>query len=75
MIASPRSGHGGQSGLARPQDIMEATGDAEAWRLEVERVAPGLKVTVRMEARDWRSHLEQIHHYRDSIESCLVSAR
>ena len=40
----------------------------------MERVAPSLKVTVKMEARDWRSHLEQIHAYRSSIDSCLDTA-
>ena len=59
---------------ARPQDILEAKGDVDAWKLEVERVAPSLKVTVKLEARDWRSHLEQIHAYRSSIDSCLVTA-
>ena len=34
------------------------------WRLEVERVAPSLKITVKSEARDWRAHLEQMHQYR-----------
>ena len=67
--------HGGQSGLARPQDIMEASVDAEAWRLEVERVAPSLKVTLRTEPRDWRSNLEKIHEHRNKIESCMESAR
>ena len=31
---------------------------------QVERVAPSLKVTVRVDSRDWRSHLEQMHTYR-----------
>ena len=72
VIPTPRGHH---HGLARPQDIMEASVDAEAWRLEVERVAPSLKVTVKMEARDWRSNLEQIHQHRNNIASCMDSAR
>ena len=63
------------SHAARPRSIMEARADVDAWRLEVERVAPSLKVTVKMEARDWRSHLEQIHSYRTSIDSCLKTAK
>ena len=39
---------------------MQSTTDAEEWNLEVERVAPQLKVTVRVDARDWRTHLEQV---------------
>ena len=28
-----------------------------------------------MEARDWRSNLEQIHQHRNNIASCMNSAR
>ena len=72
VIPTPRGHH---HGLARPQDIMEASVDADAWRLELERVAPSLKVTVKMEGRDWRSNLEQIHQHRNNIASCMDSAR
>ena len=44
----------------RPEEILQSTTDAEEWHLEVERVAPQLKVTVRVDARDWRTHLEQV---------------
>lgn len=46
--------------MAKPSEILASTTDAEAWNLEVERVAPKLKVTVRVDGRDWRSHLEQV---------------
>ncbi len=46
--------------MAKPSEILASTTDAEAWNLEVERVAPHLKVTVRVDGRDWRSHLEQV---------------
>ena len=39
---------------------MVSNTDSEAWNLEVERAAPKLKVTVRADGRDWRSHLEQV---------------
>ena len=32
-------------------------------------------MTVKLDARDWRSHLEQMHTYRDGIESSLESTR
>ena len=50
--------------LDRPEKIMESHTDAEKWRLEVERVAPSLKVTVTVNSKDWRSHLEQMHCHR-----------
>ena len=48
----------------RPEGIMESHTDAEKWRLEVERVAPSLKVTVTVTNKDWRSHLDQMHSHR-----------
>ena len=48
----------------RPEQILESQTDAEKWRLEVERVAPSLKVTVTVDSKDWRSHLEQMHSHR-----------
>ena len=49
--------------IAKPSEILISTTDSEAWNLEVERAAPKLKVTVRADGRDWRSHLEQVSNY------------
>ena len=38
-------------------------------------MAPQLKVTVRVDNRDWRTHLEQMHTYRSGIEEALVTTR
>ena len=46
--------------MAKPSEILTSTTDSEAWNIEVERVAPKLKVTVKVDGRDWRSHLEQV---------------
>ena len=43
--------------------------DPAEWRLEVERVAPRLKITVASNARDWRSHLDEAHKYSEEISS------
>ena len=48
----------------RPERILESHTNAEKWRLEVERVAPSLKVTVTVNNKDWRCHLEQMHSHR-----------
>ena len=64
-IVQEREGSGGGEGERfRPEEILASTTDHELWRLEVERVAPSLKITVKSEARDWRAHLEQMHQYR-----------
>lgn len=61
--------------LAKPSEILASTTDAEAWHLEVERVAPHLKVTVRVDGRDWRAHLDQMHSHRQGIEDALTTTR
>jgi estrogen-related receptor beta like 1 len=43
----------------------------EAWKLELERVLPHLKITIKNENRDWRSHLEQMKQYKSSVDSSL----
>ena len=59
----------------RPEEILESTTDAEEWRMEVEKVAPPLKGTVRVDNRDWRTHLEQMHSYRTGIEEALTTTK
>ena len=73
-----RNGSAAQNTMAasqRPEEILESNTDAEEWRLEVERVAPQLKVTVRVDNRDWRTHLDQMHSYRNGIEEALNTTR
>ena len=54
--------------------MVESQVNVDSWKLEVERVAPSLKVTLRSESRDWRAHLEQIYHHRNNMEGSLGSA-
>ncbi|KAL3146305.1 Intraflagellar transport protein 57 [Trebouxia sp. C0010 RCD-2024] len=48
---------------------VEAQVDPAEWRLEVERVAPRLKITVASNARDWRSHLDEAHKHSQEIST------
>uniref|UniRef100_A0A3P8V9Q3 Intraflagellar transport protein 57 homolog n=1 Tax=Cynoglossus semilaevis TaxID=244447 RepID=A0A3P8V9Q3_CYNSE len=41
----------------------------------VERVLPQLKVTVRMDNKDWRIHVDQMHQHREGIRSSLREAK
>lgn len=56
-------------------EITNGNVDYEAWKLEVERVLPQLKVTIRSDSRDWRSHFEQMKNHRVSINQSLGSTR
>lgn len=49
--------------------------DPAEWRLEVERVAPRLKITVTSSARDWRAHLDEAHKHSAEINSVWPAAQ
>ena len=49
--------------------------DPAEWRLEVERVAPRLKITVASNARDWRSHLDDAHKHSAELSSLWPQAQ
>lgn len=60
---------------SKPQEILESTTDAIDWKLEVERVMPSLKVTIRTDNKDWRTHVDQMHQHKDGIEQSLSHTR
>ncbi|CAG0880335.1 unnamed protein product [Darwinula stevensoni] len=65
----------GMEEIKKPAEILTSNTNAEEWRLEVERVLPQLKVTLRNDMRDWRAHVEQMHTHRDGIEESLKSTQ
>lgn len=60
---------------SKPDDILESTVDAAEWNLEVERVLPQLKVTIRTDNKDWRVHVDQMHQHSDGIKTSLKEAK
>ncbi|KAM4727645.1 intraflagellar transport protein 57 homolog [Anableps anableps] len=70
-----RSSHAEAEPSSKPDEILESTVDAAEWRLEVERVLPQLKVTIRTDNKDWRIHLDQMHQHRDGIKSSLKDTK
>lgn len=55
------------AGLLSSTGILESKVDAEEWRAESERVAGMLKIPVAADARDWRSHLDQVRQHLDEL--------
>uniref|UniRef100_A0A3Q1IM59 Intraflagellar transport protein 57 homolog n=1 Tax=Anabas testudineus TaxID=64144 RepID=A0A3Q1IM59_ANATE len=60
---------------SKPDEILESTVDAAEWNLELEKVLPQLKVTIRTDNKDWRIHVDQMHQHRDGIKSSLKEAK
>jgi len=55
--------------------MLEATVDPKEWQLEVERVAPKLKVVVPDDPKEWRNHLEQTKGYKGIIEGMFPNTK
>ena len=59
----------------KPDDILESKTNREEWQLELERVLPQLKVTVKTDSRDWRSHIEQMKQFHTNIGTNLTGTK
>lgn len=57
------------------REILAPTVDMAQWRMEVERVLPQLKVHLRSDVKDWRTHLEQMEQYKEGIQGSLVETK
>jgi estrogen-related receptor beta like 1 len=60
------------SGMKTAEEIedtkaIESAVDAAEWKLELERVAPQLRVVSAADAKDWRTHLEAAHKHQEEI--------
>ncbi|XP_054263754.1 intraflagellar transport protein 57 homolog [Macrosteles quadrilineatus] len=58
----------------KQEEMLESNTNSEEWRLELERVLPKLKVTIKSDSRDWRAHLEQMKQYQSSLQEVMSSA-
>ncbi|KAL6259920.1 hypothetical protein P5V15_009830 [Pogonomyrmex californicus] len=56
-------------------DILESKTNRDEWQLELEKVLPRLKVTVKTDSRDWRAHLEQMKQLRANIATNLIGTK
>jgi len=55
--------------------VLEATVDPRDWLLEVERVAPKLKIQMPNDSKEWRTHLQQTRGYKQVIETQFPGAK
>ncbi|XP_029673373.1 intraflagellar transport protein 57 homolog [Formica exsecta] len=59
----------------KPDNILESNTNRDEWQLELEKVLPRLKVTVKTDSRDWRAHLEQMKQLRANIATDLSGTK
>merc|ERR1719162_1751988 len=55
--------------------VLEASIDPKEWLLEVERVAPKLKIQLPNDSKEWRTHLQQTRGYKQVIETQFPAAK
>lgn len=61
--------------IDKVDQITNVNVDYEAWKLEVEHVLPHLKVTIKSDNRDWRSHFQLMNTHRMKIRESLATTR
>ncbi|KAI9352280.1 intra-flagellar transport protein 57 [Zopfochytrium polystomum] len=60
---------------SKPLPVIQPTVDPSEWILEVERVAPMLKVQITNDNKDWRLHLEHMQQHHSTIATSLSETR
>ena len=61
--------------VLKQKEIMVSNTSSEEWRLEIERVTPLLKVTVRSDNKDWRVHRQQINKHKKEMETNFIQSK
>lgn len=55
--------------------VLEANIDPKEWLLEVERVAPKLKIQMPTDSKEWRNHLEQTKSFKQVLDTQFPPAK
>lgn len=63
------------TGINGPLKIIEADVDAVAWKKELERVAPKLKLKILAAGKEWKTHLLEAKHHEKKIGNILPNAQ
>jgi len=66
---------GGDDDEDEDKGVLESSIDPKQWLLEVERVAPKLKIQLPTDSKEWRTHLQQTRGYKLVIETQFPNAK
>ncbi|KAJ9508190.1 hypothetical protein QJQ45_021540, partial [Haematococcus lacustris] len=58
--------------LAEDKQMLQSKVDPTAWRLELERVAPRLRILLSADNKDWRSHLEEVQQHSKEVIIIII---
>merc|ERR1712050_597011 len=60
---------------AEDHAVLESKIDPKEWLLEIEHVAPKLKIQLPNDSKEWRTHLQQTRGYKQVIETQFPGAQ
>mmetsp|Transcript_14908 Transcript_14908/g.32320 ORF Transcript_14908/g.32320 Transcript_14908/m.32320 type:complete len:480 (-) Transcript_14908:727-2166(-) len=60
---------------AAEKAMLHSKVDPTLWKLELERVTPKLRILLNADAKDWRSHLEEVHNHSKTISTAWPENR
>ncbi|XP_050440668.1 intraflagellar transport protein 57 homolog isoform X2 [Adelges cooleyi] len=64
-----------QKSLKACDHLKASTTNKEEWSLEVEQVLPSLRVTIKLDSKDWRTSLQQIKENRHIMNTALKQVK
>lgn len=68
IYSGESEGEGYDNAEEKEQNVLgDKVHDWEAWKLELERVAPALRLKISADGRDWRARHAQMRSYRDEL--------
>ncbi|XP_059046745.1 intraflagellar transport protein 57 homolog [Achroia grisella] len=67
IYSEESDGEYGNADEKETNDISTKMHDWEAWKLELERVAPALRLKISADGRDWRARHSQMRSYKDEL--------
>ncbi|GAX75055.1 hypothetical protein CEUSTIGMA_g2499.t1 [Chlamydomonas eustigma] len=87
-LAPPPGGGGNKGGAGKAEanagvaagtlvdkQMLTSNVDPTAWRLELEKVAPRLRILLTADTKDWRTNLEEVHNNSKSISTAWPESR
>ncbi|PNG99896.1 Intraflagellar transport protein 57, partial [Tetrabaena socialis] len=69
------AGAGSGAGIDSEKAVLVSKVDPTLWKIELERVAPKLRITIAADSKDWRSHLDEAHQHKEVINKAWPDSK
>ncbi|GIL87660.1 hypothetical protein Vretimale_14667, partial [Volvox reticuliferus] len=69
------AGSGASKAMDAEKAVLVSKVDPTLWKIELERVAPKLRITIAADSKDWRSHLDEAHQHQEVINKAWPDSK